>query len=80
MSIAVGFLLASLHHAGLAALTYTPAPMGFLRRLCARPENERPLMIVVAGYPADDAKVPDLERKPLAETAVFIPDAARTPA
>ena len=71
VGIATGFLLAGLHHAGLVTLTHTPSPMGFLNRILERPANERATMIVVAGYPAADARVPDLTRKPLAEIATF---------
>ncbi len=71
VGIATGFLLAALHHAGLAALTHTPSPMGFLNQILERPANERAVMLVVAGYPAPDAKVPDLRRKPLSAIATF---------
>ncbi len=70
VGIAVGLLLASLHDAGLATLTHTPSPMGFLREILERPENERPYVLIPVGYPADDCTVPDLERKPLAEILV----------
>jgi nitroreductase len=69
--IATGFLLAALHHAGLVALTHTPNPMGFLSELLERPPNERPMMLVVTGYPAEDARVPRLRRKALGEVATF---------
>lgn len=71
VGIAVGFLIAALHRAGLATLTHTPAPMTFLRELCGRPENERPYLILPVGYPAADCVVPDLARKPLDEIAVL---------
>ena len=71
VGIASGLLIAALHHAGLATLTHTPSPMGFLNELLERPVNERAVMLVVAGYPAPDAVVPDLRRKPLAEIATF---------
>jgi nitroreductase len=71
VGIATGFLLAALHHAGLATLTHTPNPMGFLNRVLERPANERAVMLVVAGYPAGDARVPDLTRKPLSAIATF---------
>ena len=71
VGIASGLLIAALHHAGLATLTHTPNPMGFLNELLERPVNERAVMLVVAGYPAPDAVVPDLRRKPLAEIATF---------
>jgi iodotyrosine deiodinase len=67
VGIAVGFLLAALQVSGLCALTHTPSPMGFLRELLDRPENERPFILIPVGYPADDAVVPDLTRKPLDE-------------
>jgi len=70
--IATGFLIAALHHAGLAMLTHTPSPMGFLRRILRRPSNERPFLLLVAGYPAPDARVPAIEKKPLAEIATFL--------
>lgn len=71
VGIAVGFLLAALHTAGLVALTHTPAPMAFLRRVLARPPNERAFCLIPVGYPAAGAVVPDLRRKPLGEIAVF---------
>jgi iodotyrosine deiodinase len=71
VGIATGLLLAALHHAGLAALTHTPSPMEFLRRTLDRPINERPVMLVVTGYPSPDALVPRLVRKPLHQIATF---------
>ncbi len=65
VGLACGFLIAALHWAGLATLTHTPSPMGFLRGILGRPDHERPVMIVVTGRPAEDATVPDLGRKPL---------------
>jgi nitroreductase len=67
VGIAVGFLLASLHAAGLATLTHSPAPMAFLTRILGRPENERPFILIPVGYPSADAQVPDvaLRKKPL---------------
>lgn len=65
VGIACGFLLAALHNAGLAALTHTPSPMGFLREILRRPERESPYLLVPVGYPAADAVVPDIRRKPL---------------
>jgi iodotyrosine deiodinase len=67
VGIAVGFLLASLHAAGLATLTHSPAPMGFLTRILGRPENERPFILIPVGYPTEDAQVPDIaiRKKPL---------------
>ena len=72
VGIAVGFLLAALHAAGLATLTHTPSPMGFLSKILGRPENERPFVVVPVGYPAADAVVPTLERKPLDEIIVRV--------
>ena len=65
VGIATGFLLAALHHAGLATLTHTPSPMGFVRDILLRPDEERVFLIVAAGYPAPGCEVPDLVRKPL---------------
>jgi iodotyrosine deiodinase len=72
VGIAVGFLLASLQAAGLCALTHTPSPMRFLRRILDRPANERPFILIPVGYPAEDAEVPDLERKPLEQIIVRV--------
>jgi iodotyrosine deiodinase len=72
VGIAVGFLLTALHLSGLATLTHAPSPMGFLREILERPENERPFLLVPVGYPASDAEVPVLEKKKLGELAVFI--------
>ncbi len=63
-------LLAALHHAGLAALTHTPAPMEFLERLLKRPSNERGFMLIPVGYPAADCQVPELRRKSLDELRI----------
>jgi nitroreductase len=71
VGIATGLLLAALHHAGLVSLTHTPNPMGFLSSVLERPANERPVMLVVTGYPAGGAMVPKLERKPLGAIATF---------
>ena len=71
VGIATGFLLAALHNAGLVALTHTPSSMGFLREVLGRPENEKPVLLVVTGYPAPDARVPTLARKPLSEIATI---------
>ncbi len=67
VGIATGFLLAALHLAGLATLTHTPSPMGFLTKILHRPANERPFLLIPVGYPAPDAQVPDLTKKPLSE-------------
>jgi iodotyrosine deiodinase len=70
VGIAVGFLLAALHTAGLATLTHAPSPMGFLREILERPENERPFLLIPVGYPAEGAVVPELEKKSLDEITV----------
>jgi nitroreductase len=67
VGIATGFLIAALHHAGLASLTHTPSPMGFLNEILGRPKNERPFLLLVVGYPAVDALVPEIEKKELPE-------------
>jgi iodotyrosine deiodinase len=72
VGIATGFLIAALHNAGLASLTHTPSPMKFLNEILGRPRNERPFLLLVAGYPAEEASVPELERKPLEEVAEFL--------
>jgi nitroreductase len=72
VGIATGMLITGLHDAGLATLTHTPSPMGFLNDLLGRPSNERPFLLLVVGYPADDATVPDIAKKPLSEIATFI--------
>ena len=70
VGIAVGYLLAALQVSGLVALTHTPSPMKFLAEVLDRPENERPFILIPVGYPAEDAVVPDLVRKPLDEIVV----------
>ena len=65
VGISVGMLLAALHVAGLATLTHTPSPMGFLRRILERPDNERAYMLIAVGYPESGCEVPDLDRKSL---------------
>jgi nitroreductase len=72
VGIAAGMLIAAIHNAGLAALPYTPGRMGFLSRILARPENERPALVLAVGYPAEGAMVPDLSKKTLDETTTFI--------
>ncbi|NDJ36850.1 MAG: nitroreductase family protein [Chloroflexi bacterium] len=72
VGIATGMLLAALHISGLVTLTHTPSPMAFLRTICDRPENERPVVLIPVGYPARDAQVPDISRKPLDEVLVHI--------
>ncbi|MEL6150891.1 MAG: nitroreductase family protein [Chloroflexota bacterium] len=71
VGIATGMLVTALHHAGLATLTHTPSPMRFLNQIMQRPENERPFVLLVVGYPADAVHVPDIQRKPLDEIASF---------
>lgn len=70
VGIAVGFLLAGLHQAGLATLTHTPSPMRFLNEVCDRPQEERAYVVIPVGYPADEAMVPDITRKPVDEVIV----------
>ena len=72
VGIATGILITAIHQAGLVSLTYTPSRMGFLNDILDRPANERPFLILVVGYPAADAVVPDLRRKSLQEIATFI--------
>jgi len=71
VGLATGALLAAIHHAGLASLTHTPSPMGFLNEVLDRPANERPFLIIVVGYPADGAQVPNIQRKSLDDIAEF---------
>tara|TARA_R110002126_G_scaffold1490_8_gene8780 strand:- start:2521 stop:3195 length:675 start_codon:yes stop_codon:yes gene_type:complete len=70
VGIACGFLLAALHHAGLATLTHTPSPMGFLAEVLDRPVNEKAFLLVPVGYPTPDCQVPDLKRKPLGDILI----------
>lgn len=72
VGIATGMLIAAVHQAGLASLTHTPSPMNFLNRLLGRPANERPFLLLVVGYPAEDAEVPVITKKPLEDIATFI--------
>ena len=71
VGIACGFMLAAIHHAGLVALTHTPSPMSFLTKILARPENERPFLLIPVGYPASETYVPELKRKRLEEMCVI---------
>ncbi len=73
VGIAVGFLLAAIHNAGLVALTHTPIPMGFLRKILARPRNETPYVLIPVSYPAEGAVVPNIRRKDLAEILIWDP-------
>lgn len=72
--IACGFLIAALHHAGLATLTHTPSPMGFLNEICGRPSHEKPFLLLVVGYPADGVSVPAFaaQKKPLGEISTWL--------
>jgi nitroreductase len=71
VGLACGFLLMAIHHVGLAALTHTPSPMNFLGKILNRPENEKPFLLIPVGYPAEDATVPDIRRKPLDEIKII---------
>ncbi len=71
VGLATGLLITALHHSGLTTLTHTPSPMGFLGEILGRPDNERAFLLLVVGYPAADAVVPDIERKPLEQIATF---------
>jgi iodotyrosine deiodinase len=71
VGIAVGFLIAALHQAGLATLTHTPSPMRFLNEILGRPSNEKPFVLLPVGYPAEGCEVPDLERKGLEDIRVL---------
>lgn len=73
VGLATGILITALHDAGLATLTHTPSPMGFLNTLLGRPSNERPFLLLIVGYPAPGARVPDITRKPLEAIATFLP-------
>ena len=70
--LATGFLIAALHQAGLVCLTHTPSPMGFLNEILGRPKHERPFLLLVTGFPAKDATVPDIKRKALEEFTSLI--------
>lgn len=72
VGIATGILITALHHAGLATLTHTPSPMNFLNKILHRPANERPFLLLVVGYPSQDATVPVISKKSLDEIATFI--------
>ena len=69
--IATGLLIAALHRAGLATLTHTPSPMGFLNDILGRGKNEMPYLLLVTGHPAEGCRVPAIERLPLGEVACF---------
>jgi nitroreductase len=72
VGLATGLLIAALHRAGLVSLTHTPSPMKFLNGILDRPANERPFLLLVAGFPAEGAEVPDIGRKSLREIAEFV--------
>ncbi len=72
VGIATGMLISAVHLAGLVSLTHTPSPMRFLNRILGRPAQEKPFLILVVGYPAEDARVPDISKKPFEEIATFV--------
>ena len=72
VGIATGMLITAVHHAGLVSLTYTPSRMGFLNKILSRPPNEKPFLILVVGYPAEDTVVPIIQKKSLKDIATFI--------
>jgi len=72
VGIATGMLITELHNAGLVTLTHTPSPMGFLNEIMNRPDNEKPFLLLVVGYPADGVQVPDIKKKGLKEISTFI--------
>ena len=72
VGIASGFLIAAIHNAGLVTLTHTPSPMNFLAKILNRPDNERAFLLIPVGYPADEAQVPDLERKKQDQVITFL--------
>ncbi len=72
VGISTGILITALHNAGLACLTHTPSPMGFLNQILNRPPNEKPFLLLVVGYPTEDAQVPIIGKKPLNKIATFI--------
>ena len=72
VGIATGMLVAAIHNTGLASLTHTPSPMGFLNEILKRPKNERPFLLLVVGYPAEGVTVPAIDKKPLEEISTFM--------
>lgn len=72
VGIATGFLIAAIHNAGLVSLTHTPSPMGFLNNILNVPSDEKPFLLLVTGYPAEDAQVPVIHKKPLEEIVNFL--------
>ena len=71
VGIATGFLISAIHNAGLASLTHTPSPMGFLNKILMRPEHERPFLLLVVGYPEKNSKVPNIKRKTLSQISTY---------
>ncbi len=72
VGIAIGMLITALHYAGLASLTYTPGRMGFLNKILTRPANEKPFMILVVGYPTNDAIAPVIDKKPFKDVITYV--------
>ena len=72
VGLATGLLLSALHNAGLVTLTHTPSPMRFLNKICGRPKNEKPFVLIVCGYPSENAQVPDISRKSIDEIATVL--------
>jgi nitroreductase len=70
--IAAGFLISAIHNTGMVCLTHTPSPMKFLNDICGRPQNEKPFLVLVVGYPAENAKVPDIVKKGLNEVTTYL--------
>lgn len=70
--IAAGFLISAIHHTGLVCLTHTPSPMKFLNDICGRPQNEKPFLVLVVGYPVENARVPDIVKKGLNEVTTYL--------
>jgi nitroreductase len=71
VGLATGFLLTAIHHTGLVALTHTPSPMNFLSKILQRPENEKPFLLIPVGFPAENAEVPNIQRKELEKISIF---------
>ncbi|MPZ17170.1 MAG: nitroreductase family protein [Luteitalea sp.] len=71
VGLATGLLIAAVHHAGLVSLTHTPSPMGFLNTILGRPSHERPFLLLVVGYPAEDVEVPVITKKPFDACVTF---------
>lgn len=72
VGIATGILITALHESGLATLTHTPSPMGFLNEIMGRPSHEKPFLLLVVGYPEEDVQIPDITKKSLNEIATFM--------